>query len=86
MGVEAQTADLPCFFSSSITREIGLSDRVTFLPLTEEVSIWARKICDSLHQNVRKNNTKLITEHHYNIELEAKKLQERYLQLAGEVE
>lgn len=86
VGVEAQTADLPCFFSSSITREIGLSDRVTFLPLTEEVSIWARKICDSLHQNVRKNNTKLITEHHYNIELEAKKLQERYLQLAGEVE
>ena len=30
VGVEAQTADLPCFFSSSITREIGLSDRVTF--------------------------------------------------------
>ena len=32
------------------------------------------------------DNTKLITEHHYNIEIEAKKLQERYLQLAGEVE
>ena len=34
----------------------------------------------------RNDNTKLITEHHYNIEIEAKKLQERYLQLAGEVE
>lgn len=44
---------------------------------------------DELYSNAyiyeRNDNTKLITEHHYNIAFEAKKLQERYLQLAGEV-
>ena len=86
VGVEAQAADLPCIFSSAVTREIGLSDRAKFIPLTEEISTWATEICNALQQNARNDNTKLITEHHYNIEIEAKKLQERYLQLAGEVE
>lgn len=86
VGVEAQTADLPCIFSSAVTCEISLSGRAKFIPLTEEVSTWASEICDALQQNVRNDNTRLITEHHYNIEIEAKKLQERYLQLVGEVE
>lgn len=85
VGVEAQAADLPCVFSSAITREIGLSQRAKFVPLTESVSVWAKTLCDALQQNERNDNTKLITEHHYNIAFEAKKLQERYLQLAGEV-
>mgnify|MGYP000007719033 FL=1 len=85
MGVEAQAADLPCVFSSAITREIGLSQHAKFVPLTESVSVWAKTLCDALQQNERNDNTKLITEHHYNIAFEAKKLQERYLQLAGEV-
>ena len=85
VGVEAQAADLPCVFSSAITREIGLSQHAKFVPLTESVSVWAKTLCDALQQNERNDNTKLITEHHYNIAFEAKKLQERYLQLAGEV-
>lgn len=85
VGVEAQAADLPCVFSSAITREIGLSQRAKFVPLTESVSVWAKTLCDALQQNERNDNTKLITEHHYNIAFEAKKLQERYLQLAGQL-
>jgi len=85
VGVEAQAADLPCVFSSAITREIGLSQYAKFVPLTESVSVWAKTLSDALQQNERNDNTKLITEHHYNIAFEAKKLQERYLQLAGEV-
>lgn len=76
VGVEAQAADLPCVFSSAITREIGLSQRAKFVPLTESVSVWAKTLCDALQQNERNDNTKLITEHHYNIAFEAKKLQE----------
>lgn len=85
VGVEAQAADLPCVFSSAITREIGLSQHAKFVPLTESVSVWAKTLSDALQQNERNDNTKLITEHHYNIAFEAKNLQERYLQLAGEV-
>ena len=47
VGVEAQAADLPCVFSSAITREIGLSQRAKFVPLTESVSVWAKTLCDS---------------------------------------
>lgn len=59
-------------FSSAVTREVGLSDRAKFIPLTAEISIWATEICNALQQNERNDNTKLITEHHYNIEIEAK--------------
>lgn len=86
VGVEAQAADLPCVFSSAVTREIALSERVKFLPLNESISVWAKVLCDAMQQNNRKDNKQLITAHHYNIEFEAKKLQERYLQLTGEVE
>ena len=47
VGVEAQAADLPCIFSSAVTREIGLSDRAKFIPLTEEISTWATEICNA---------------------------------------
>ena len=33
VGVEAQAADLPCIFSSAVTREIGLSERAKFISL-----------------------------------------------------
>lgn len=85
VGVEAQASDLPCIFSSAVTREIGLTDRAKFIPLTEEISIWSAEICNALQREERSDNSALITEHHYNIEIEAEKLQMRYLQLSGEV-
>ena len=48
VGVEAQAADLPCVFSSAITREIGLSQHAKFVPLTESVSVWAKTLSDLL--------------------------------------
>lgn len=39
VGVEAQAAGLPCFFSDAVSREVGLSPSARFLPLDEEV--WA---------------------------------------------
>lgn len=33
VGVEAQAADLPCIFSDNVTKEIGLSDKASFLSL-----------------------------------------------------
>lgn len=83
VGVEAQAADLPCIFSENVTREIGLSDKVKFISLDESALTWAQEICDSLKQSVRSDKTKLITENHYNIEIEVKKLQDKYLKLVG---
>ncbi len=81
VGVEAQTADLPCVFSSNITKEIELSDRVAFLDLNSGVEAWAKKINEMLLYGERRNNAKLIAEKGYDIEVEAKKLQEYYLSL-----
>lgn len=46
VGVEAQTAGLPCFFSDQITREIAMTDLVRFLELTDAADNWARAILE----------------------------------------
>lgn len=40
-GVEAQFADLPCFFSDTITREVGFSSKVRYLSLDAGAETWA---------------------------------------------
>ena len=84
VGVEAQAADLPCVFSANVTREIGFSERAEFVGLDEPLNKWARTIGKALLQTDRVDRTDLITEKHYNIEVEAERLQERYLQLYKE--
>lgn len=77
VGVEAQAADLPCVFSANVTREIGFSERAEFIGLDEPLNKWARTIGKALLQTNRVDRTDLITEKHYNIEVEAERLQER---------
>jgi len=47
VGVEAQTAGLPCFFSDQITEEIALTELVHFCELTETADNWAEAILSS---------------------------------------
>lgn len=84
VGVEAQAADLPCFFSSNITREIELSDKAYFLSLEAPISEWAKCIIDKFDDTRRESRTTLITEAHYNIKVESKYLEKRYMELYGE--
>ena len=82
VGVEAQANDLPSVFSDNVTREIGLSDKAIFISLTAPIEKWVGEIIACMQKKERKDNTVMITENHYNIELEAQRLQERYLQLS----
>ncbi len=82
VGVEAQANDLPCIFSDTITTEIGISKKASFKPLNAD--IWADTIIEKFNCTEREDNTQLITEHNYNIEIEAKKLQEYYLKIYKE--
>ena len=85
-GIEAQAADLPCLFSSAITREVELSPKLEFMSLKESENNWADKLNNMLlNMQPRKDQTALITKKHYNIEQEAKLLQELYIQLADNV-
>lgn len=84
VGVEAQANDLPCIFSDGVTSEIGISDKTKFVSLNQPTSVWAKEIIQGMRQQSRRNNTQLITDHHYNIVFEANKLQQRYLEIYEE--
>lgn len=85
VGVEAQANDLPCVFSASVTKEISLTDKVEFISLDAPIAEWAQEIITSMQIKERRDNTAMISENHYNIAYEAKKLQERYLELYEEI-
>ncbi len=81
-GVEAQAADLPCVFSTSVTREVALSDKAEFIGLDEPHEQWVKRL-NEIVTNIkpRRDLTSLITEKHYNIKQEAIRLQNLYLKL-----
>lgn len=86
VGVEAQAADLPCIFSTAVTDEIKIDDTTQFFDLKIPAKEWAKKINDILkHLPERKNNYQLITDHNYNIETEAVKLQNLYIDLYNSI-
>ena len=86
VGVEAQAADLPCVFSGSVTSEIGMLDKTRFVGLEESPEVWADAVQAALANEGRGDVRSIIAAHGYDIAVEAKKLQERYLKMAGEQE
>ncbi len=84
VGIEAQAADLPCIFSDTVTNEIGFSEKAKFINLHDSIDRWSNAILDAFNQKERNDKSDLIRKNGYDIELEAAKLQERYLKLAGE--
>ncbi len=85
VGVEAQAADLPCIFSSSVTQEIKMLNKSSFLSLDASLDEWVAEIENKIVERNRKNVEDIITSRHYNIKEEAIRLQNRYLYLYGGV-
>ena len=85
VGIEAQAADLPCFFSTSVTSEVGILDKTCFIDLKQGSEKWAEAIQGAFKNQERTNVRQILAEHGYDIETEAIKLQERYLKLVGEL-
>ena len=86
VGVEAQAADLPCIFSANITKEIGLLSSSKYLSLEEPVSVWAKTVSSliaSHHKRVDRSED--IRKAGYDIEIEAKKLQDMYIELEKQI-
>ena len=75
VGVEAQAAGLPCFFSNRISQEINITNTISFLPIEEgEAREWAYAINDTLGNWTRDG----IFPKEYCIEEAAKVLQRKY--------
>ena len=79
--VEAQANGLPSFLSENITGEVALTDSVHFLEISK-ASFWADAIKEMLKSSqLRKQREKrdCIGLNQYDIVVQAKKLEEKYL-------
>lgn len=43
-GIEAQASGLPCIFSDTITKEVGITENTEFLSLKESPAFWAKRV------------------------------------------
>ena len=81
VGVEVQANGLPFLCSSNVTKEILISDRIELLKLEDGMKTWAEKILAFVNKK-RIMASKDISKSGFDIEVEAKKLGERYRKLA----
>lgn len=77
--IEAQAAGLPCFISDKVPAECMITDLVKSIPLSVSPEVWADEILSS--KNVQRENTKeAIIKAGYDIEENAKWLQNYYIE------
>jgi glycosyltransferase involved in cell wall biosynthesis len=81
VGIEAQCAGLPVIASKNIPKQMQISDLVTWLDLNEGSEIWAHKVLECIKKTERKNMSDIISQAGYNIVLESKKLENKYVEL-----
>lgn len=77
--IEAQASGLKCFLSDSITTEVGITKLVEFISLHKSPEYWAEKLLSVSDGYKRKDMHNDIVEASYDIEENAKWLQEFYL-------
>ena len=77
VGIEAQAMDLPCVFSSEITKETKILDCFEFVDLSNDAETWADKIL-AYKDMVREDVSEQVTKHGYNIIYEADNLEKFY--------
>ena len=78
--IEAQVSGLPIIASDSITKEVNVTDLVTNVSLQKMPSEWANIIIQKVKNTKRYDRSEEIVESGYDIQANAKKLQDFYLQ------
>ena len=83
VGIEAQAAGLPCFFSDRVTDEVLLSPRTRRISLDASDEEWAGEILTArAAETDRAGGADLVRSAGYDIREEARKLQTLYLEMA----
>lgn len=79
--IEAQASGLKCFLSDSITKNVNIND-VEYIALSDGAKKWADTIINTIIDNkVRINQYRNIKKYGFDIEREASKLQQYYINL-----
>ena len=76
--VEAQAAGLPCIISDRITKEVGISELVTFHSLEDGVEQWAGEVERSLVYE-RRDRCEAVRKAGFDVREQAKRLERFYL-------
>lgn len=83
VGIEAQAAGLPCVFSDEVTDEAVLFPETRRVSLRADNAEWAREILAARRPETdRAQGADIVRGAGYDIHTEARKLQERYLEMA----
>lgn len=80
VGIEAQFADLPCFFSDKVPAEVVFSDKTNFISLNQSAEKWAREIAN-VDITKRDSGRSIIINADYNIQTAHNILEEKYYEL-----
>ena len=87
VGIEAQAAGLPCFFSDPVTDEVLLSPQARRISLRADNAEWAAAILGAKRAETdRSVGADIVRQAGYDIRKEARKLQELYLDMAARAE
>lgn len=82
VGVEAQALGLPCFFSTTITKELNFSEYSNYLSLEKNANFWSNFILDKSNSIYNRSMAyKNIIINGYNIKDVSKKIQHFYKDL-----
>lgn len=81
VGIEAQCAGLPIFFSKNITEETTACEMAHYISLEESPKIWAEKIIESvsINMNCRRSYASEVLETGFDSQNEALRLQKFYI-------
>lgn len=74
VGIEAQAAALPCFFSDAISRELLITNEAICFSLSEDIDALAELIYQSVSSYVRRDNADIIAKSGYDLNEELKNL------------
>ena len=69
VGVEAQAAGLPCFFSTDMTKETEILDSTKFISLTHKSKYWADKILKEVSLFKRQDTSEEIVDNKFSIKV-----------------
>ena len=81
--IEAQASGLPCFLSDVVTKEVQVIPETRFISLKETPKYWADEIAAVKTEN-RRDTTEDVCRAHYDIQTNARLLQNFYL--TGKIE
>ena len=79
--IEAQCSNLECVASTEVPKVVKINDNFKFISLDSSSDAWVKNILDSISNLNRHDCTQAISNAGYNIKVEARKLEERYLNM-----